>query len=88
MINLRAITEALPVLEAEFLQEDDRYPGEVLFLLGGRSDYFQREDEPRVAVRFPRARLLWMPEVGHNPHFEAREQFVRIVVDFLEGADP
>jgi len=76
LIDLQGITDALPTLEAEFLGANDRYDGEMLFLLGGRSQYFRSEDRKRVETHFPRARIVTMPHIGHNPHFEAREAFV------------
>ncbi|MGH8018503.1 MAG: alpha/beta fold hydrolase, partial [Opitutaceae bacterium] len=83
MINLQGITDALSTLEDEFLGEGDRFDGEVLFLLGGRSKYFKPEDRARVKKHFPAAKIETMPSVGHNPHFEAREAFVAEVMKFL-----
>lgn len=84
IINLSGITAALPVLEAGFLAPADRFEGEVLFVLGGRSRYFvSGEDEARVAPHFPRVRYTTMAGSGHSPHFETRERFVEVVRGFL-----
>lgn len=82
-INLAGLTEALPVLEAEFLASDARFDGDVLFVLGAKSRYFLRGDEVLVAPHFPRARFETIVESGHNPHFDAREKFVGIVGAFF-----
>lgn len=83
-INLPGISEALRGLEAEFLAAGDRFAGDVLFVLGGRSRYFLAgEDEERVAAHFPQVRYATVPDSGHNPHFETRGRFVAIVSDFL-----
>lgn len=85
IVNLSALTAALPELEAEFLGPEDRYSGPTLFVLGGRSRYFVRgEDEARARTYFPKAQFVTIAESGHNPHFETRERFVAIVREFLQ----
>lgn len=88
IVNLEAIEAALPVLEASPLGAEDRYAGEALFLLGGRSRYFVEGDEAVVAAHFPRARIERIAESGHNPHFETREAFVAAVRRFLPDERP
>lgn len=86
-INLPGLTGALPALEAEFLHPGDRYDGDVLFVLGGKSRYFVRgADEARVQPHFPRVQYAVIADSGHSPHFEAREKFVAIVQEFLTRA--
>jgi esterase len=86
VINLPALTAALPHLEAEFLSANDRYDGETLFVLGEKSRYFvPEEDEARVAPHFPKVRYATIAASGHNPHFEQRERFVKVVREFLKG---
>lgn len=82
-INLPGLVAALPALEECFLDPEDRFEKDVLFLLGGKSRYFLPGDEQQVAAHFPHARLATIPESGHNPHFETRERFVALVRDFL-----
>lgn len=79
-INLPAITEALPRLEANALAPGDRYDGPARFILGGESAYVEPADEPVIRTHFPRAELVRIPGSGHNPHMEARAAFVRAVV--------
>jgi pimeloyl-ACP methyl ester carboxylesterase len=83
IIDLAGISDALPTLEADFLREDDVHAGAVLFVLGERSNYFRTEDRARAKRHFPTARFVTLAGVGHNPHFEARETFVREVTRFL-----
>ena len=82
-VNLGALTESLPILEESSLARDERFDGDVLFVLGGRSRYFRPEDEPATRAHFPYVRFVTVPESGHNPHFDSRGQFVSIVSDFL-----
>lgn len=78
-INLPAITAALPQLEQNPLQPDDRYDGATRFVIGGRSNYVRPEDPASARVHFPRAEFTVLPESGHNPHMDARDAFVRAV---------
>lgn len=86
-INLPALTEALPILEENSLAPGERFDGDALFVLGGRSRYFLPEDEPAARAFFPYARFETIPESGHNPHFDTREAFVRSVSEFLGRDD-
>lgn len=83
-VNLAGLTASMPALEAGFLAGDDRYDDEVLFVVGGTSRYFVQGDEKLVEPHFPKARFETIAESGHNPHFEAREYFVKIVKQFLD----
>jgi esterase len=81
-INLPALTEALPGMEKDPLAEADRYDGPVLVIAGGKSRYVQTEDHPAILKHFPRAKIETIPTSGHNPHMDAREEFVRLVRAF------
>ncbi len=59
----------------------------ILAVVGAKDAIFGPEAE--VWSRIPGARVVVIPEVGHNPFIEAREEFNRIVAGFLrerEGA--
>jgi pimeloyl-ACP methyl ester carboxylesterase len=80
-INLPVLTEALPRLEKDALAPEDRYEGPTRFILGGRSRYVQESDHEVIRRHFPQARLTTIAESGHNPHMDAREAFVRAVLE-------
>ena len=79
-INLPVLTEALPELEKTPLREGDRYSGPTRFIVGGKSNYVTKDDHPTIRAYFPTADIRILPDVGHNPHMEAREAFVAAVV--------
>lgn len=81
MINLPALTEALPVMEKNGLAPEDRYTGPTLFVLGGRSRYAESGDHELMRRHFPAAQIEVIAESGHNPHMDAREEFVRLVTN-------
>lgn len=84
-INLPALTRALPELERDPLGPEDRYAGPTLFLRGGQSGYVREEDGAAIRRHFPAARVVTVPEAGHNPHMDQREAFVRAVREFCAG---
>lgn len=86
-INLPAITTALPVLEKNPLEATDRFAGPAVFIAGGKSNYIEPEDHAVIRRHFPAAQLLVLPHSGHNPHMEARAEFVAAVLE-ANGATP
>jgi pimeloyl-ACP methyl ester carboxylesterase len=78
-INLPAITEAVPVLEANSLHPSDRYLGPTHFITGGMSNYVEAGDETALRAHFPAAEVISISHSGHNPHMESREKFVQAI---------
>ena len=58
------------------------YSGPCLFIFGERSDYFQMEDEQRLAVVFPNHRTVFL-NTGHWVQAEKPEEFVQTVLSFF-----
>ena len=65
------------------LKESDRYKGPTLFIGGGRSEHRIAEKEDLIARHFPNYQLTMIPNAGHWVHFEATEEFITIVTDFI-----
>lgn len=80
LINLPVLTETLATLEGDPLAETDRYDGPTRFVTGGKSHYVQPTDWADIQNHFPRATLEVIANSGHNPHMEARAEFVRAVL--------
>ena len=81
LINLPELTAALPVLEKNPLEENDRFEGPTLFVTGERSTYVSAEDEAAIRRHFPAAKVSMIAGAGHNPHMDKREAFVRAVME-------
>jgi pimeloyl-ACP methyl ester carboxylesterase len=79
LINLPALTAALPRLEANPLVADDGYQGPALFVAGEKSNYVEAADHASIRHHFPRAEITVLAGCGHNPHLEARSAFVQAV---------
>jgi esterase len=82
-INLPALTTWLPALEKNPLAPDDRFEGPALVIVGGKSAYVEPADHPVILAHFPAADIRVLESSGHNPHLEAREEFV---AEILAGA--
>ena len=80
-VDLPGLTQAVPLLEANPLGPDERFTGPTLFLAGGKSDYVEPGDGDAIRRHFPAARIETLASSGHNPHVEAREEFVRCVLE-------
>ncbi len=78
-VNLPVLTQALPELVKSPLGLDDRFDGAAHFILCGRSGFVQPEDHAVIRRHFPRAALSVLANSGHNPHLEARAEFVALV---------
>lgn len=58
-------------------------------VIGGEEDAYCPQDNQReLAARLPNAELKLYPQLGHCPHWERPEAFVRDVEDFLTRALP
>jgi proline iminopeptidase len=71
----------------DLVQDLKRLHLPILAIVGAKDAVFGPEAE--VWSRIPGVRVVVIPEVGHNPFIEAREEFSRIVAGFLrerEGA--
>lgn len=88
MVNLPALTDALPLIERDSLTEGDRFGGPTHFILGGKSRYVLPTDEGKIRRHFPHATLTSLPDAGHNPHMENREQFVKTVLELAGSQTP
>jgi esterase len=80
VINLPVLTSALPDLEKNPLRADDRFGGPVRFIAGAKSTYIEPADHAAMRTHFPAAEIVTLPNSGHNPHMEAREEFVAAVL--------
>lgn len=61
------------------------FPGDTLFVRGGRSDYILDSDWPHMHACFPNAKLLTIPGAGHWVHADAPEALFVAVEAFLNG---
>jgi len=54
-----------------------------LFIAGGTSGYVLASDHDAIYDLFPNAEILSIPEAGHWVHAEAREEFSKMLLEFL-----
>lgn len=80
LINLPALTAAVPELVHSPLGPEEVYSGPSRFILGGKSDFVRLGDDALIRRHFPAAEMLTIAGAGHNPHMETRAEFVRAVM--------
>jgi len=59
------------------------WPGEALFIRGGKSGYIKDEDWLGIQALFPNAKLATIEGAGHWVHAEAPDEVFELVEDFL-----
>ena len=80
-VNLEAIRRNYPFISDAMTAGS--YEKDCLFIRGVNSDYIQDADWEDILEIFPRAQLETIPNAGHWIHIEAREVFVKTVLDHL-----
>ena len=85
-IDLPAITKALPGLEKNPLLAGDVFSGLTHVIAGGKSNYIEPADHVAIRAHFPVAEIRSIETSGHNPHMEARAEFVAAVLAMLGQA--
>ena len=54
-----------------------------LFIRGGKSNYINPQDKPKIRELFPQSQIQTMTTAGHWVHADQPEEFLRLVLDFL-----
>lgn len=81
--NLAGLCRAMDTLAGFPTQATRPFPGDVLFVYGGNSDYVQVDSQPAIRACFPYARLRMLAGSGHWVYAEQPEAFVQAVSAFL-----
>jgi pimeloyl-ACP methyl ester carboxylesterase len=55
-----------------------------LFLAGGRSNYILPTDHSSILIQFPMAKFQSIENAGHWVHAEAPQEFLQMILSFLE----
>ncbi|MDD5140992.1 MAG: alpha/beta fold hydrolase [Verrucomicrobiales bacterium] len=82
-INLRGIAESYLQI-GEPVSAPVPFAKPTLFIRGGKSNYINPEDEPLMRQLFPQSEIQTIAGAGHWLHADQPEEFVRLVLNFLE----
>jgi pimeloyl-ACP methyl ester carboxylesterase len=77
----RATLEGL--LEADGVEDAARIAAPTLILWGDRDAFVPRADQQLLERAIRNSRLVVYPGAGHSPHWEAPEQFVTDLLEFV-----
>lgn len=84
-INLSTLHASMPELSRNPLSPEDSYKGPALFIRGGKSGYLRSEHFPLVLQSFPVAKIVTLPDAGHDVHVEDKAGFLIQIQHFLEN---
>jgi len=82
-VNLAKLHQNLSTLAGLPFEEREPIDTPTLLIYGGASDFVRDEDLEEAETFFNEVRGVRLPDVGHNLHVEARDDFVRAVKEFL-----
>ena len=82
-VNLAALDHALPDLASNPLTEFDQYTGKTHFICGQASHFVSEKDFPVIQKHFPSSTVSFLEGIGHNPHVEAQDDFIRLAENHL-----
>ena len=83
--NLGVLCASMSELSRNPLSTEDSYSGPTLFLRGGKSGYLRSEHFPLVTGFFPAAKIVTLPDAGHDLHVEDKDGFLLNLNSFLEN---
>jgi pimeloyl-ACP methyl ester carboxylesterase len=81
-INLHGLAENYPQLR-EPISASKPFVKPTLFVRGGKSNYVNPEDEPRIRELFPQAQIQTIAAASHWVHADQPEEFLRRLLEFL-----
>ena len=79
-VNREALTQSLKSILDFEINDSEIFNGPTRFIRGGKSNYITDADTILIKKHFPLADMITLPESGHNPHFDARAEFVDAVL--------
>lgn len=84
-INLRTLTQQRDVMRMNSIGPEDEFNGATTFILGAKSRFVLPEDWRKIHRHFPRARIEVIEESGHNPHIEAKTDFLAVLSRHMDA---
>lgn len=81
-LNLEAISANMDYI-FDGVESPVQYPGPVLFIKGGLSDYIGGDDLPLILRNFPAARIQTIPGASHWVHADAPVELCKLFSIFL-----
>jgi len=79
-VNREALTQSLKSILDFEVNDSEIFKGPTRFIRGGKSNYITDADSVLIKKHFPLADIITLAESGHNPHFDARAEFVDAVL--------
>lgn len=84
-LNVDAISRSKNMFRSEFSGADRQYSGNVMFIIGGISEYFHTSDKIVCLEYFPNAKFETIPGGDHYIHFTKADEFRKILTEFMDS---
>ncbi len=82
-INIDVLYKHLDEMRSEIKLSEKTQNIETLFIFGGNSPYFRKEDETILKNHFAKIDLKFIPDAGHLLHIEKEQQLINELNRFL-----
>ena len=80
--NFSALEENMDYI-SDKISSNNVYMRPTYFLSGERSNYIQNNDMNYISKLFPNNQIINVPDAGHWVHFDAKEQFLKLITQIL-----
>lgn len=81
--NLKVFLSEIPSLGNNPILETEKFIGNSLFIIGGKSNFVKEPDYPVIYKHFPNAEIEVIESSDHNPHFSTRDKFLELLAKHL-----
>jgi esterase len=81
--NIAVLYAHLETIRTNPLNTGDAFSNQTLLIKGGQSNFIELSDLPNMEVYFPKLDFVCLERAGHNPHIDSKEEFVRILLNWL-----
>lgn len=81
-LNISGIQKSRQALTVE-LQEEEKYTGESIFIIGEISEYITEADYTKIRKHFPNAKLEIVKDGDHYLHYKKNQEFISILNSHL-----
>ncbi len=83
-ININAFYENLSEMRREIKLSEKVKNIETLFIFGGNSPYFRKEDEKYIKTHLPKSEIRIIPGARHLIHIEKENEFISEIKAFIK----
>ncbi len=85
-INTKALTDNMSAIVGFPIGGIRQYSGKTLFVYGSESDYVNSDNQRKIRILFPHARIRMIAAAGHWLYAEQPDHFIDVVGSFFKSS--